>query len=127
MIKNKNFSNNDPTLLPLDSEYFNCNFTHSNPDKSGADPVGIRLWPGNNTPRKFTNCNLTNCEPPPGSILINCNTTICETRVFAFSDDLVIDNVVQHTENYYDTIIYGHWTTQGYDREGFPQTLPEDY
>jgi hypothetical protein len=67
MISRKNFVDVDPTQIPVDTEYFQCNFMRTQPDESGAQPVGHRLFPGDDTPRIFRECNLVNCEPPPNS------------------------------------------------------------
>lgn len=37
-----------------------------------------RIFPDDDTPRTFINCNLVNAMPPPGSKLTDCNTTIIE-------------------------------------------------
>ena len=108
-IRDKNFSNFDPAAIPVDSEYVACNFTQKVPDTSGAQPVGVRLFPGDDTPRTFRNCNLVNCLPPPGSTVINCNTTIAEYDVFDFDETITIDGVVIDTTTHYKMVIHGRY------------------
>ena len=127
MIKEKNFSNMDPAEIPVDTEYQRCNFSRFQPDTSGAEVVGVRLFPGDDTPRTFIDCNLMNCEPPPGSALVNCNTWIIETSIPGPTEDLVIDGVVEHTIQYHDRTVHARYINGTYDRTGFPQTMPEDY
>ncbi len=127
MISEKNFSNMDPTLIPVDASYERCNFSRSQPLQTGPPALGVRLFPGDDTPRTFTDCNLFNCEPPPGSILNNCNTWIVSTGEIGPVDELIVDGVVQHTTQYHDRTMYGKYTTAGYVYEPTPVTTPEDY
>ena len=127
MIKQKNFSNADPATLPADTEYVSCNFTQSVPNTSGANPVGVRLWPGDDTPRTFTNCNLVNCEPPPGSTIVNCNTTISEYGVFDYEETITVDSVIVNTRTFTKQIIHGRYNpaTETYDYHPTPIEVPE--
>ena len=127
MISEKNFSNLDPATIPVDLEYQRCNFSHSQPDTDGAEVIGIRLFPGDDTPRTFTDCNLFNCEPPPDSTLVNCNTWIVTTGELGPIDELTVDGVVQHTTQYHDRTVHAKYVDGVYDRTGYPQTMPEDY
>ena len=126
MISEKNFSNMDVNLIPLDSEYERCNFSRSQPEL-GPPVVGVRLFPGDDTPRTFTDCNLFNCEPPPGSTLVNCNTWIVTTGEIGPTDSLTVDGQVQHTTQYHDRTVHARYVDGSYDRTGYPQTMPEDY
>ena len=126
MISEKNFSNMDVNLIPVDTEYERCNFSRYQPEL-GPPIVGVRLFPGDDTPRTFTDCNLFNCEPPPGSILNNCNTWIVETGILGPTDTLEIDGVVEHTVQYHDRTLHGKYTESGYVYEPTPVTTPEDY
>ena len=126
MISEKNFSNWDVNTIPDDDQYERCNFSHSQPAQT-SPALGVRLFPGDDTPRVFTDCNLFNCEPPPGSILINCNTWIVSTGEIGPVDELIVDGVVQHTTQYHDRTLYGKYTTSGYVYEAVPVTTPEDY
>lgn len=86
----KNFSNQQtPSVIKL--EYHNCNFTQTQCAWKDSKAVGVRLFPGDDTPRTFINCNMTNCEPPPGSVTTNCNTAICERNLVIENEDIVID------------------------------------
>ena len=128
MISEKNFSNMDPAEIPVDSSYERCNFSQSQPASLGP-AVGVRLFPGDDTPRTFTDCNLFNCEPPPGSILNNCNTWIVSTGELGPIDELIVDGVVQDTTQYHDRTLYGKYdaTLGDYVYEPVPVTTPEDY
>lgn len=103
----KNFSNMDPATIPVDDEYIQCNFTQTVPDTSGADPKGVRLFPGDDTPRIFRNCNLVNCEVPPGSTVENCNTTIKEFDISRGEETITVDGQVVHTRPLTKQVIYG--------------------
>lgn len=126
-ISKKNFSNWDVTTIPVDTEYVRCNFSQSVPDTSGADPVGIRLFPGDDTPRTFTDCNMVNCEPPPGSTLTGCNTSVCEYEQPDVEETITIDSVVVYTRQFTKQIIYGRWNpdTEVYDYHPSPIEVPE--
>ena len=128
MISEKNFSNQDPATIPVDTEYQRCNFSRSQPEL-GPPVVGVRLFPGDDTPRTFTDCNLFNCEPPPGSTLVNCNTWIVTTGELGPVDELEVDGVVVHSTQYHDRTVHAKLDpdTLTYDRTGYPQTMPEDY
>ena len=126
MISEKNFSNMDPALIPVDTEYERCNFSRFQPEL-GPPVVGVRLFPGDDTPRTFIDCNLMNCEPPPGSTLIKCNTAIVTTGELGPTDELVVDGVVVHTTQYHDRTVHARYVDGAYDRTGYPQTMPEDY
>ena len=127
MISEKNFSNADPTALPADTEYERCNFSHTQPASLGP-ALGVRLWPGDDTPRTFTDCNLFNCEPPPGSTLVNSNAWIAETGLNAHVDELTVNGVVQHTNQYHKGRRHGRYNpvTEQYDYET-PVEYGEDF
>lgn len=108
MISNKNFSGIDPAALPLDAEYERCNFSRAQADL-GPPIVGIRLFPGDDTPRTFIQCNLVNCEPPPGSTLIRCNTALIEDGVLVETDTVLINGVVVATNNRTGKRIHGRY------------------
>jgi len=128
VISEKNFHDMDPALIPVDTEYERCNFSRSQPDMSGPI-VGVRLFPGDDTPRTFTDCNLFNCEPPPGSTLIRCNTWIAQTGQLAHTDELIVDTVVLDTTQYHKQIRHGRYNplTESYDYDGAPIESGEDY
>lgn len=73
-IRGQNFARQtDP---PKALEYIRCNFSQASAIKGEA----VRLWPKDDTPRRFAHCNLVNCEPPPGSTIDEtCNTDLTET------------------------------------------------
>jgi hypothetical protein len=130
MIRRKNFANMNPADIPVDTEYENCNFTQSNPvDSGGGVMVGVRLFPGDDTPRIFRGCNLVNCEPPPGSTLISCNTNIVQNDAVAFEDVTRVDGIEVSRQAFHDHIHYGRWNpdTESYDYNPAPVVTPQDY
>ena len=63
---------------------------HKNQNLSQQAP-GTPLWPGDDTPRRFVDCNLTNAVPPPGSVLVGrCNTTQVDRRVEVGTEDVTV-------------------------------------
>jgi len=111
MTRRKNFKG-ETTPRIVDTEYRNCNFTQPAPLDVAGDKRGIRLFPGDDTPRTFVECNLTNCEPPPGSTVTRCRAIMVET-VETDSETVTIDGdtiTLQHHANY----VYGRWTPGGY-------------
>ena len=126
-ISKKNFSNMDPATIPVDSEYVKCNFARPAPDLSGADPVGVRLFPGDDTPRTFRECNLTNCEVPPGSTVIECNTSIVELELPDFDETITVDGVEVSRRTFTKSRIHGRYnpSTGSYDYEPAPIEVPE--
>ena len=127
VITEKNFAGMDPASIPVADEYVRCNFSRLQPDTGQNPPVGVRLFPGDETPRTFRNCNLFNCEPPPGSTVVDCNTWIVTTGELAHTEDLVIDGQVEDTIQFHDRTCHGKWVDGAYERTGFPVTTPEDY
>ena len=128
-ISKKNFSNMDPALIPVDTEYVSCNFGRWLPDMTGPQPVGVRLFPGDDTPRTFTDCNLLNCEPPPGSTLVRCNTNIIEKNINAHTETVTVDSVVVSSRTFKKSIHHGKYNPQtgSYDYLPSPVDMPEDY
>jgi hypothetical protein len=110
-VRNRNFSG-ETTPSIIDDTYINCNFSQPEPVNDSGDKKGIRLFPGDDTARTFIECNLVNCEPPPGSTITGCNTTIRENRIYSYSDFVEIDIVTMEIENFVD-VIYGHYQQDG--------------
>jgi hypothetical protein len=127
MIQKKNFADMPVGDIPVDVEYRMCNFARTAPDTSEALPKGVRLFPGDDTPRTFVDCNLKNCEVPPGSTVTRCNTWVAESGVLSHSDDLTVDGVVVHSEQFHNSITHGRYVDGVLDRTGYPVTYPEDY
>lgn len=75
MTEYKNLSGT-PMPSIVDTEYRGCNFAQPAPVQIDGVWQGVRLFPGDDTPRVFRDCNLCNAEPPPGSIVISCNTIV---------------------------------------------------
>lgn len=129
MISSRNFTNVAVTELPADDEYELCNFTQRVPDTSGANPKGVRLWPGDDTPRTFRNCNLTNCEVPPGSTIIDSNTDIIVFDIVSHTDDIVIDSVVVDSTTYHNYAHHGRFNPETglNEYKSVPDVYPQDY
>lgn len=96
MVERKNFNGLIIPSAPYDveTEFFQCNFSQPAPDTSGANPVGIRLWPGDDTPRTFIRCNMMNCEPPPGSTVTKCLTCLKTVGMLGTLETIEIDGAV---------------------------------
>ncbi len=99
MVRLKNFSGLiiPPPPYDRETEFEQCNFTQPAPDTSGANPVGVRLWPGDDTPRTFFRCNMLNCEPPPGSTVTKCLTAMKSFGLDGTVVEVEIDSVVLHS------------------------------
>ena len=126
MISHKNFVAFDIAELPNEFEFEFCNFSRYQPDLSGAQAKGVRLWPGDDRPRTFRNCNLTNCEPPPGSTLIDCNASVIERDVPDVTETLTIDGEVVDTIQKYNYTFHARYIDGQYVRDGLPLTFPQD-
>ena len=107
MVRLKNFSGltRPPAPYDTETEFEQCNFTQPAPDTSGPDPVGVRLWPGDDTPRTFFRCNLLNCEPPPGSTVTKCLTCLKTFGINGTTQKVTVGGVVVHThQNKFDRV-----------------------
>lgn len=111
MTQGRNFSN-QATPTVVDTEYRDCNFAQSAPvwNESVQAWRGVRLFPGDDTPRTFIDCNLTNCEPPPGSTFRSC--TIVRRDVLTSSEVITIDGV-DFASNSYSHIVVGRYLSDG--------------
>ena len=126
MIERKNFSGNPDPDVGGETEFTQCNFTQPEPVLDGEEYIGVRLFPGDDTPRTFTRCNLVNCEAPPGSVMNNCNTTIRRSLVVSATDEIEIDGFSIPVNLYVD-IIYGRQIDPGiYEYHPEPIEIPND-
>ena len=107
MTVGKNFSG-QPTPSIIDGEYRRCNFSQPTPIDVAGQKRGVRLFPTDDTPRTFIECNLTNAEPPPGSTLVQCLTVVKEHRVITSTDTITIDGVSETVDHYSD-LVYGRF------------------
>ena len=112
MISNKNFSRQTNPDVGGETEFERCNFAQPAPVADGSDWVGTRLFPGDDTPRTFTRCNLVNCEVPPGSTMIKCNTAIIRRKLLVETENVQVAGEVIVVETYAD-ICYGRQTAAG--------------
>lgn len=109
MVSKKNFVGIPVENIPKDSEYRNCNFSQKTLGSAPPNPTSVRLFPGDNTPRTFIDCNMVNCEPPPGSTLVRCNTRIMEFDKVLEEDVVVVDNVERARVEVRAHVEHGHW------------------
>ena len=126
MISNKSYYDNLSPDVGDETEFFECNFTQPEPvDSGGGVYVGGRLFPGDDTPRTFTRCNLVNAEVPPGSTIVKCNTSIRRWSVITGTDEVIVDGT-PITANIYSSVIYGRQTAPGvYEYKAVPEELEE--
>lgn len=126
MITRKNFSG-QPTPSIVDAEYKNCNFLQPIPIDVSGNKQGVRLFPGDDTPREFTECNLVNAEPPPGSTLRRCNTIVKEYYLLSSTETVTVDGESVTLEHHKD-VIYGRYNaaTGTYDYLPSPQEIEID-
>ncbi len=103
MIEGKNFARTTTPRL-IDTEYRKCNFSQSQPIDVGGKKRGVRLFPGDDTPRTFIGCNMVNCEPPPGSTVIHCNTWIIERNVVTSTDSVTVDGITVSIDHHSDFV-----------------------
>ena len=96
-IRNKNFCNIPIADIPADIEYIDCNLRQQQPVTVDGEPVGVELFPGDDTPRTFTRCGLRNCKVPPGSTINGGHIPIVEIGLVISSEDIIIDGVVVDT------------------------------
>jgi len=80
IVYNKNFSGRrTPGAAFIADTYVGCNFSQPNAirDPDSNKPTGVPIFPGSrNTPRQFIECNLVNCDVPPNSLVVDCNTSV---------------------------------------------------
>ena len=115
MTERKNFSGQSTPSI-IDTEYHWCNFTQPAPIDVAGKKRGVRLFPGDDTPRSFHYCNLINAEPPPGSTLERCNTTIKTFDQVTTTDTITIDGQAERIDHHSD-FAYGRYNpaTDEYD------------
>ena len=108
----------------VDTEYRNCNFSQPAPVDGTGEAAGrmrgVRLFPGDDTPRTFIDCNLLNCEVPPGSTVIGGLTAVVERITTA---ELVnVDGLELRGESVSHRV-HGKWTAVGYVDRHKPETV----
>jgi len=109
MTKHKNFSGQSTPSI-IDDTYYHCNFTQPQPvfNRDGS-AKGVRLFPDDDTPRTFIECNLTNCEVPPGSTVENCNTSVVSRNVAIETEKIVVDGRTVTRTTKEGNIVHGHY------------------
>ena len=129
MTKNKNFSN-QATPSVIDTEYQDCNFAHTNCIDDAGQKKGVRIFPGDDTPRTFIDCNVTNCEPPPNSIIKKANgnltgPSIIERMVVVATDTVTVDGNSITVDEYADRI-HGSLFEGVYSYHATPIDIPRE-
>ncbi len=120
MVENERFCGQTiPSII--DTEYLNCNFAQPSPGEDAGQKVGVRLFPGDDTPRIFRSCNLVNAEPPPGSTLIMCNCVLVEHDLPESVENIEVDGLIVATKATLKRIVYGKYTTAGYEYLPIPK------
>ena len=110
----QNFSGLTVPPPPFDTEtrFERCVFNQPEPDMTDPDnPVGIRLWPGDDTPRRFDQCRLINCQVPPNSE-VDPRSKMFIMRQVLDTDTVTIDGLVLSVE-YVTRIVYGRYRPDG--------------
>ena len=105
----------------VDDEYVRCNFAQPAPIDVAGRKRGVRLFPGDDTPRRFVECNLCNAEPPPGSVVVDCLTVVKEFAVVTSTDTITIDGVGE-TVDHHAHFVHGRFdpATESYVDRGTP-------
>lgn len=125
MTRNQNFV---MQLTPsiIDTEYTHCNFSQQQPvDVGGGVYEGVRIFPGDDTPRTFIECNLGNCEVPPGSTVTRCNTWMRQTNLVTSTETITIDGEGSDIDHHIHRV-HGKWTPSGYEYLLPPRDLEVD-
>jgi hypothetical protein len=124
-IRNRNFTSTPLDEVPFDTEYVNCNFGRQQPDLTGPQPTGHKLFPGELSEVTFRECNLMNIEPPPNAVVDDCNTTIKESFVPDREETLTIDGVEHKRHPITKSRVHGRWNaqTRDYEYKGTPDEV----
>ncbi len=112
MITGKNYYGQDTPDVDGETEFTRCNFSWPSPVDSGGSWVGVRVFPGDDTPRTFIRCNLVNCEIPPGSTMIRCNKSIIRRNIVVSTETIYVDDdeILLETRAH---VCYGRQTEPG--------------
>lgn len=113
MTRNKNFSGQQ-TPSVVDDTYYCCNFAQPQPVFHQDDSAhGVRLFPGDDTPRAFIQCNLTNCQVPPGSTMEECNTAIVARHQPVETEDVEVDGRTVTRTTKEGSVVHGLYDGNG--------------
>lgn len=124
MIEGKNFTDQQTPPF-VDTHYSRCNFSQSQPVLDGSEYKGVRLFPGDDTPRLFEDCNLVNAEPPPGSTVLRCNTAVIERGFLISSEDVIVDGVVIDTIETRGMRVHGRFVSGAYEYKPEAEIIAE--
>lgn len=114
MIEEGNFIGNADPDVGGETEFLHCNFAQRVPVDNG-NMEGVRLFPSvsDGSAYVFTECNLVNCEPPPGAKINNCLTIIKSFKLPGTPDTLTIDGQTITITGRLNRV-YGKYTEAGY-------------
>ena len=113
MTRNKNFSGQQTPSI-VDDTYYHCNFTQPQPVfYRDGNAYGVRLFPGDDTPRNFIECNLTNCALPPGSTVEGCNRAVVSRHQPIETEDIVVDGRTVTRTTREGDIVHGYYDEDG--------------
>lgn len=113
MTSGKNFSGQS-TPSVVDDTYYRCNFSQPQPVfYQDGSAHGVRLFPGDGTLRTFLQCNLTNCEVPPGSTVEECNTAVVSRNQPTRTEDVVVDGRTVTRPTKEGNTMHGHYDENG--------------
>jgi len=118
-VRHQNYSGK---LTPdvIDVRYEHCNFSQPQPAESGGKKIGVRIFPLDNTSRIFADCNLNNCELPPGSIKEGrCTQKVIERGVVKTTSLITVNAKLMGGVKEYVNVLYGK-----YDHNNKIQYLP---
>lgn len=113
MTSSKNFSGQSTPSI-IDDTYYHCNFSQPQPVFYQDDSAhGVRLFPGDDTPRSFLQCNLTNCEVPPGSTVEECNTAVVSRNQPIETEEVAVDGRTVTRPTKEGNTMHGHYDEDG--------------
>lgn len=113
MTRNKNFSGQRTPSI-VDNTYHHCNFAQPQPVfHQNGNAHGVRLFPGDDTPRVFIRCNLVNCRVPPGSTVEGCNTAIVSQHQPIATEEVVVDGRTVTRTTKEGSVVHGHYDEGG--------------
>lgn len=109
MTKGKNFSGQSTPSI-VDDTYYRCNFAQPQPVfyRDGS-AHGVQLFPGDDTPRTFIECNLTNCLVPPGSTVEDCNTAVVSRNIATITEEVEVDGRIVTRAIKEGNVMHGHY------------------
>lgn len=113
MTRGQNFSG-QRTPSVIDVEYYRCSFFQPQPVfYRDSLACGVRIFPDDDTPRTFIECNLVNCEFPPGSHIISCNTAVVSRNQVLEEEEVTVDGRAVARVAREGDVFHGHYDEDG--------------